>query len=103
MKQVSNDVVMEVLRTWENWQGKSSDLYKDLGLSKMQLVTMIQKGKRLVKSGVVAESEFQEITPNVQEVAATSTGCGIELSWDSNKVIKFKKVDQLVDFLKKVA
>ena len=61
LKDVSDDVVIDVLRAWENWPGSAADLYRDLGLSKMQLVTMIQKAKRLVKSGVVTESEFREV------------------------------------------
>ena len=59
LKDVSNDVVFEVLRAWENWPGTAADLYRELGLSKMQMVTMIQKAKRLVKSGTVLESEFR--------------------------------------------
>ena len=61
LSKVGDDVVMEVLRAWENWPGTAADLYRDLGLSKMQLVTMIQKAKRLVKSGVIPEPEFKEV------------------------------------------
>ena len=102
LKQVSNDVVMDVLRAWENWPGAANELYRDLGLSKMQLVTMIQKAKRLVKSGVVTESEFKEIKIEVPG-ALPGVPCGIELSWEGGKVIRFSQVEQLVDFLKKVA
>lgn len=62
LRAVSNDVVMEVLRGWESWPGKTSDYYREIGLSKMQMVTMIQKAKKLVKSGVVMESEFKEVS-----------------------------------------
>ena len=61
LRDVSSEVVIDVLRAWENWPGSATDLYRDLGISKMQLVTMIQKAKRLVKSGVITESEFKEI------------------------------------------
>jgi hypothetical protein len=104
LTRVSDDVVIEVLRAWENWPGSSADLYRDLGLSKMQLVTMIQKAKRLVKSGAFVESEFKEIKVESSSVAGFSGApCGIELCWDSGKVIRFAQVEQLVDFLKKVA
>ena len=33
LKDVSNDVVFEVLRAWENWPGTAADLYRELGLS----------------------------------------------------------------------
>ena len=102
LRQVSDDVVIDVLRAWENWPGSAADLYRDLGLSKMQLVTMIQRAKRLVKNGVFPEGEFKEI--KVESGASFSGApCGIELCWDSGKIIRFAQVEQLVDFLKKVA
>ena len=108
LRQVSDDVVIDVLRTWENWPGTASDLYRDLGLSKMQLVTMIQKAKRLIKNGVITESEFREVKLPVPS-GAGGTGfpgapcIGIELAWDQGKIIRFSEVSQLVEFLKKVA
>ena len=102
LRQVSNEVVLEVLRAWERWPGTSADLYRDLGLSKMQLVTMIQKAKRLVKSGSVIETDFSEIKLEQHEPQNSST-CHIELVWDESKLIRFTQVEQLVEFLKKVA
>ena len=102
LKDVGTDVVIDVLRTWENWPGKASELYRELGLSKMQMVTMIQKAKRLVKSGIVPESDFKEIKVESQTVFSSS-GCGIEIAWENGKLIRFAEVSQLVDFLKKVA
>jgi len=104
LKDVGNDVVFEVLRAWENWPGSAADLYRDLGISKMQLVTMIQKAKRLVKSGVIAEPEFKEVKLSSDlALAPGGAPCGIELAWDQGKVIRFGQVELLVDFLKKVA
>jgi hypothetical protein len=103
LRAVSDDVVMEVLRAWENWPGKASDLYRELGLSKMQLVTMIQKGKRLVKSGVVQESEFKEVAVAGTEAVGLRPCVGIELVWGEGKVIRFPGVEPLLDFLKKAA
>lgn len=103
LRQVSDEVVMEVLRSWENWPGSAADLYRDLGLSKMQMVTMIQKAKRLVKSGVVTESEFKEIQTGMIPGATVTASGSIELAWDQGKVIRFAHVEQLIDFLKKVA
>lgn len=102
---VSNEVVFEVLRAWENWPGKVKDLYQELGLSKMQLVTMIQKAKRLVKSGAIQESEFKEIGVVAgASVSAIGGSCtAIELCWSEGKVIRFPQVDCLIEFLKKAA
>ena len=101
LKNVGDDVVMEVLRTWENWPGPASDLYGDLGLSKMQMVTMIQKAKRLVKSGVVPVSEFKEV--KIEADASYDGPCRIEIAWDKGRLIRFGEVGQLIEFLKKVA
>lgn len=103
LQDVSTEVVMEVLRAWENWPGTATDLYRDLGLSKMQMVTMIQKAKKLIKSGAVTtESEFKEIA--VASGAMPSGPCqGIELGLSDGKVIRFPSVDPLLEFLKKAA
>ena len=103
LNRVSDEVVMEVLRAWENWPGTAADLYRELGLSKMQLVTLIQKAKRLVKAGVIPESEFKEIkiadTPESSPMK--SCGSGISLKWSPGRVIRFAMVDQLIEFLDK--
>lgn len=97
---VSDEVVMEVLRAWENWPGTAVDLYRELGLSKMQLVTMIQKAKRLVKSGVVPEPEFKEVKV---EGAGHSSACSspITMKLGKNRVVRFSDVDQLIEFVSK--
>jgi len=103
LRNVSDEVVMEVLRAWEQWPGTSAGLYRELGLSKMQMVTMIQKAKRLVKSGTITESEFQEVQVAANDQTVSQCVGNIELEWHDNKSIRFSDVDQLVDFLKKVA
>ena len=105
LRNVSDEVVMDVLRCWEQWPGTAADLYRDLGLSKMQLVTMIQKAKRLVKSGVVTDSEFKELavagSSDGEGASCTSSGSAIELEWDKKRVIRFSDIDELIKFLDK--
>lgn len=105
LRRVGDEVVIEVLRTWENWPGRAVELYRELGLSKMQLVTMIQKAKRLIKNGVVTESDFKELKTDSFIPSAEASNCSglISMNWDEKKQIRFSQVDQLVDFLKKVA
>ena len=67
----------------------------------MQMVTMIQKAKRLVKNGVVPANDFKEL--KVTDVGPLPLYSGIELAWDNGKLIRFAQVEQLIDFLKKVA
>ncbi len=106
LSKVSDEVIMELLRAWEQWPGTSTDFYRDLSLSKMQMVTLIKKGKKLVKNGAVfPDSEFKEIkidsaSGQLQELGPCS---GVELVWNNGRVIRFSQVELLLDFLKKAA
>jgi hypothetical protein len=104
LSRVSDELTIDVLRSWESWSGTSKEFYQNLGVSKQQLGGLIRKGKQLVKSGIITESEFSEI-----KVESTETkeviNCRdkIVLKWKNNNIIHFAQVDQLIDFLKKVA
>lgn len=101
---ISDDVIVDILRAWECWTGSAKDLQRELGLSKMQLATVIQKGKKLVKKGHLAGSgEFKELKLD-SIIGGNGAMVGpIEVGWDKGKVIRFSQVDALIDFLKKVA
>lgn len=103
LQDVSNEVVIDVHRAWENWPGTTADFCRELGVSSPQMGVIIRKGKQLVKSGVVTESEFKELGV-AGGVAVGGAPCtAIELSLSDGKVIRFPQVEQLVDFLKKAA
>lgn len=107
LKGMSNEVVLEVLQIWQNWQGSTAELYRDLELSKGQMSALIRAGKRLIKSGYVVESDFKEV--KVQEgsplvTPGIASPCsGVEIVWDNGKLIRFGQVEQLIEFLKKAA
>lgn len=103
LTRVSDDVVIEVLRGWESWPGKAVDYYRDIGITRQQLWVLIKKGKSLVKSGRVTESEFREISLPMVGQDVGLGGIGMELKLDANRAIKFSQVDQLVDFIKKTS
>ena len=98
---VSDELLLDILKAWESWTGKAKDFYAGLGLAQQSLANMIKKAKKLSRNG--AGGEFKEI--NIESMLGPSPGgiVGIEVTWDSGKVIRFPNVDQLVDFLKKVA
>lgn len=103
LQDVSDDVILAVHRAWENWPGKTTELCRELGVNPSQIGIIIQKGKRLIKSGIVTESEFKEITP-AELVGTSATPCsGIEINWSEGRVIRFPRVDDLLEFLKKAA
>ncbi len=104
IKNMNNDVIIEVLRAWEQWPGSSADLYRELDIKKGQLSSIIKRAKKIINSGVIVESEFKEI--EIEEscpVPISASGCGIELVWDGDKIIRFGDATLLLDFLKKAA
>lgn len=101
LTRVSDDVLADVIRAWEQWTGKSTDLARELGVDKYQLVFLIKKAKQLKREGTFPEDGFKEIKVEPsQAVGFTGGPCGIEIAWDNGKLIRFSEVSQLVDFLK---
>jgi hypothetical protein len=103
LRRVSDDVVIEVLRGWEEWPGSAADYYREIGITKQQLSVLIKKGKNLVKSGKVMESEFKEIGVSAIGEAGLSNGFGIELQLDGTRTVKFSHVDQLIEFIRQTS
>lgn len=106
LKNVNDELLIDILRSWESWPGTLKDFYGSIGVSPNQMAKLMGRAKKLKREGNYPEEAFKEIKI---EGAAGSPGSlgepctGIELSWDAGKVIRFSQVEQLVDFLKKVA
>lgn len=100
---VTPEVLHELLRAWEGWTASLREFYQSIGVSQRQAAGLLGKAKRMCREGGFPAEEFKEIQiPS--ELSSVVGGCEkIELTWESNKVIRFKQVDQLVEFLKKVA
>ena len=108
LQDISDEVIVAVHRAWESWPGKTSEFCREVGIKPTQMNVIIKSGKKLIKSGAVTESEFQEITAQMgagdSSFAAGGVRCnGIELSCSEGRIIRFPRVDDLVDFLKKAA
>ena len=105
LRRVSDELLLEILRSWEAWTGTSKDFYHSLGLSKQQLANFIRKGKKIAKNNPLANGEFQELkmTIPLNSQPASFSCSGIEILWGEGKVIRFPEVDLLIDFLKKAA
>ena len=100
---VSDDVVMEVLRSWEAWPGATVEYQREIGLSKQQLAIMIKKGKKLVKSGVVRDGEFRQIDIAAAAGLAAGDAMMMTVKLDGGRAVSFCQVDHVVDFLRKMA
>jgi hypothetical protein len=106
IRNVPDELLLEVLSAWETWTGTTQGFYTAIGVSAKGMASMMGRAKKLRREGKFPASEFKEITDAVlggSQVTSGFTGQGIELSWDQGKVIRFPQVEQLIDFLKKVA
>jgi hypothetical protein len=104
VRKVSDELLLEILDAWEQYTGPARGFYTALGVSAKGISSIIGKAKKLKRDGFPS-GDFKEIKIDGAESPPISVGpcVGIELSWDHGKVIRFPQVDQLVEFLKKVA
>ncbi len=104
---VPDELLIDILLAWEQWTGPASGFYSALGADHRKMAGLIGRAKKLKREGHFPEESFKEI--KVQEspsnvVSLTSGPClGVEIIWDGGKLIRFPHVEQLIDFLKKVA
>lgn len=105
LTKVSDELAMEILYAWEQWTGPSNGFYSAIGVNAKKMASVIGKAKKLKRDGHFPAEDFKEIKLADSVVSAGSSfgPCGIEISWDNGKLIRFSEVSQLVDFLKKVA
>jgi len=105
LRNVSDELLMELLSAWESWTGPASGFYSGIGVTHRKMASLMGKAKKLKREGHFPVEEFKEIS--LAEGGAPSSqigdGSGIEILWDQGKVIRFSAVEQLVDFLRKVA
>lgn len=106
LSNVSDELLVDILLGWESWTGTAKDFYVSLGISKMQLGGLMGKAKKLRREGFPTdgfkEIKIEEFPSNLSSL--TSGPCqGVEILWDGGKLIRFPQVEQLIDFLKKVA
>ena len=101
-KNIKSELLVELLRIWEEHKGPSTLLAKQLGMTAGQLARQIREARKAATLGEVIDPAFQAL--QVQSAAeGVSSGSEIVLSWGGDKVVKFPNVDLLVDFLRKAA
>lgn len=107
VRNVSDELLMEVLSAWEQWTGPTKGFYTIIGVSSKGMASIIGKAKKLKREGHFPVEDFKEI--KIEESPSSLTSLingpcqGVEVLWDNGKLIRFSQVEQLVDFLKKVA
>ena len=101
VKNVSSDLLIEMLSAWESWTGPSKGFYSGLGINGKSGAKMIGEAKKLKREGFATDG-FKEVKVLTGE--SVNNPCqGIEIIWDNGKLIRFPQVEYLIDFLKKVS
>ena len=105
LTKITDALAVEILSAWEQWTGPAKGFYSAIGVNQHKLATIIGKGKKLKRDGFPSDN-FKEV--KLIGVGESATGqlppcSGVEIAWDGGRLIRFTAVDQLVDFLKKVA
>ena len=100
LTKVSDELIIDILKSWERWTGSSKEFYSSLGLKREQLASLIKKGKRLFREGKDTLGPF---TPVEVKVPTGNQNVPIILNWYKKKSIRFYEVDHLIEFLKKAS
>jgi len=101
-RNVSDELLLEVLSVWEVFPGTAKDFYRGIGISEKGMGSILGKAKRLKREG--ASMPFSEVKIEGQTESPTDLNfsCDIELQ-EKNKIIRFRKVDLLIEYLKKAS
>lgn len=105
LTRVPDELAYEILKSWEQWTGTAGNFYSEIDVKAAKMASVIGRAKKLQREGFFPADDFKEIkidsdSGQVLELAPCS---GVEILWDNGKIIRFSKVDLLLDFLKKVA
>lgn len=104
LKNVSDDILYEVLTAWENWTGSSKEFYRSLGFSSKQMAALIGKAKKYKRQGHFGEQAFKAVVLEEPAQPKLTPPCGaIEIVWKDGQLIRFTDVSVAVDFLKKAS
>ena len=104
----SDDLLLEILHAWEQYTGPANGFYSSIGVRQRGMASIIGRAKKLRREGHFPAEGFKELklaeNGGAAGLGVSSGPCaGIELSWENGTLIRFQQVEQLVDFLKKVA
>lgn len=101
-KNIKSDLLVELLRAWEEHKGPSTALARQVGMKPGQLARQIREARKAAVLGDAIDPAFQalQLHPSAEGAPAE---LGIALTWGGDKVVKFPNVDLLVEFLRKAA
>ena len=103
LKNVSDDLLMDILMAWESWPSTAGSFYTSIGSTYRQMARLMSKAKELKRSGILSDGEFKEVIIEAPSPIPSTCSGSISMMWEKGRVIRFPHVDQLVEFLKKTA
>jgi hypothetical protein len=106
VKNVSDELLHDLLVGWESWDGSPKDFYSALGTNGRQMAVVIGKAKRYKREGRFGDREFREAV--VEEPGETASGhvpLGkvLEFVWPDGRLVGFGDLDSLVEFIRRTA
>ena len=105
LRNVSEELLFDVLNGWEEWTGSAKDFYREIGFSPKQMAVLIGKAKKLKREGFFGNENFKEVKVEtaVAQASENSPCTHIELQWEQGRIIRFPGVHQLIEFLEKAS
>lgn len=105
VRNLPNELLAEILNAWEQWTGSGIGFYSAIGVNQKKMAKIMGKAKQLKRDGAFDGLNFTEVvldqdSGQIMELPPCS---GAELVWDGGKIIRFSRVEMLLDFLKKAA
>ena len=82
MKNVPDELLVDILDAWESCEGPSKSFYKAIGSTSAQMASLMGRAKRLKREGIVGSGEFKEVNVTPQ---TTNTGGNPPI------ILRFKK------------
>lgn len=100
-----NELLAEILHAWEQWGGAPASFYKTLGVDFRKMASIMSKAKQLKRDGAFDGLNFTEVVLDQEsgQVMELPPCSGVELVWEGGRIIRFSRVEMLLDFLKKAA
>lgn len=107
LKNVSDEVLFELLVSWESWDGSPKDFFSALGSNGKQMAGIIGRAKRYKREGRFGNAEFREAVVEGQPVEAQpvvgSSGKVIEFVWPDGRLVRFPDLSSLLEFVRRTA
>ena len=107
LKNVLDDLLYEVLNTWEDWTRTGVEFYRGIGFSHKQMASLIGKAKKLKRDGHFGSGNeyFKEVQVEGYQEVQTQDGVYlsspmIEFNPGNGSTIRFPQLGQLLEFLK---